>query len=125
MIKVKLLKLDENFSDFETEEEKERIGKVFEAFLITREHEENERYKQQYALNLGKYIWFVPIDCCEIVEEPTLEVGVNAQSVSNRTTKKFLLVEDGSVDIDQIQDDYGIDCIVYRQGAKKPEWLEV
>lgn len=46
-------------------------------------------------------------------------------SKTNRTTKKFLLVEDGSVDVDFIENEYDIHCIVYRQGANKPEWLEV
>ena len=38
--------------------------------------------------------------------------------------EKILLVEDGSVDVDYIEEDLGIKCIVYRQGANKPEWLE-
>lgn len=37
---------------------------------------------------------------------------------------KILLVEDGSVDVDDIEENLGIKCIVYRQGANKPEWLE-
>ena len=37
---------------------------------------------------------------------------------------KILLVEDDSVDVDDIEENLGIKCIVYRQGANKPEWLE-
>lgn len=35
---------------------------------------------------------------------------------------KILLVEDGSVDVDKLEQD-GFYVIVYRQGAKPPMWL--
>ena len=40
------------------------------------------------------------------------------------TKKKVLIVEDGSVDIDKLEED-GFYVIVYRQGAKPPIFLEV
>ena len=43
---------------------------------------------------------------------------------------KILLVEDGSVNVDELQkffdeQDMKIKIIIYRQGAPKPEWKEV
>lgn len=39
-------------------------------------------------------------------------------------SQKILLVEDGSVDIDKLEQD-GFYVIVYRQGSKPPIWLEL
>ena len=43
-------------------------------------------------------------------------------AVSEKKFDKILLVEDGSVDVEKLEQD-GFYCIVYRQGANKPEWL--
>jgi regulator of replication initiation timing len=43
--------------------------------------------------------------------------------LKEQLSKKVLLVEDGSVDVDKIEDDLGIYCIAYRQGADRPKWL--
>ena len=121
MVKVKLIKIHERMLPYITEEEKQRIGKIFEAFEIYDDYQQDEFYQHQYAINLGNGVWFVPVECCEVVEEHPQETLTG--TTETRTVEKFLLVEDGSVDIDQIKDDFGINCIVYRQGAKKPEWL--
>ena len=42
--------------------------------------------------------------------------------VTEKKFDKILLVEDGSVDVDKLEQD-GFYCIVYRQGANKPELL--
>ena len=63
----------------------------------------------------------------ELVEELGVEmVGIEAQTAE--PTKKVLLVEDGSVDVDELDawcDQNGIKFIVYRQGANKPEFLNI
>lgn len=123
MVKVKLVKIDEDYMLIANDEEKQRIRKIFEAFEINDEYAQKEKYKKIYALNIHKAIWYVPTEWCEVVEEETSSTISKTETVQTRTAEKFLLVEDGSVDIDQIQDDFGINCIVYRQGAKKPEWL--
>lgn len=48
---------------------------------------------------------------------------------TKRTKWKFLLVEDGSVDVDELQqffdeNDMKIKIVIYRQGAPKPELKE-
>ena len=43
--------------------------------------------------------------------------------IGEKKFEKILLVEDGSVDIDKIENKLGITCIAYRQGSNKPEWL--
>lgn len=125
MVRVKVIKLNEEYLDIATEEEKQRVGNIYEAFHIVDDYQQIERYQKQYAINLGTCIWFVPEECCEVIPEiePTLSENPQTQKPS-QYKRKFLLVEDGSVDIDQIEEEFGIDCIVYRQGAKKPEWLE-
>ena len=123
MVKVQLIRLDERHLEFATDEEKARIGNVYEAFLIENEYTRDERDKKQYAINMEKYIWILPIECYEVIESPTTESQATS-TCECKNVKRVLLVEDGSVDIDQIKDDFGIDCIVYRQGANKPEWLE-
>ena len=45
-------------------------------------------------------------------------------TTQKETKKKVLIVEDGSVDIDKLEED-GFYVIVYRQGAKPPVFLEV
>ena len=121
MVKVKVIKLNDDFCGIATEEEKSRIGNEYEAFPINDKWATKEEYKELYALNLETHIWFVPKECCEIIEDSPISVSDMPKSHYKR---KLLLVEDGSVDIDQIEEDFGIDCIVYRQGANKPEWLE-
>ena len=46
----------------------------------------------------------------------------NLKLINEASSGKILLVEDGSVDIDKLEED-GFYVIVYRQGAKPPMWL--
>lgn len=46
----------------------------------------------------------------------------NLKTTNEISSGKILLVEDGSVDIDKLEED-GFYVIVYRQGAKPPMWL--
>jgi hypothetical protein len=39
-------------------------------------------------------------------------------------SQKILLVEDGSVDVDKLEQD-GFYVIIYREGSKPPMWLEL
>ena len=78
------------------------IGKTYEAFI-------DNRYEDGYCVNLEDDIRFVQKECCKEI--------IN--------TNKVLLVEDGSVDVDYIEDELKIKCIIYRQGSQKPEWLEI
>lgn len=106
MVKVKITKNnpDNEFGEY--------IGNVYEAFI-------DNHFGGGYCVNFLDKIWFVPKECCE-------EVPDNDNQTTNIATpnKKFLLVEDGSVDVDYIVKELGIKCIVYRQGSNKPEWLE-
>lgn len=44
------------------------------------------------------------------------------EQLKNKLAGKILLVEDGSVDVDQLEKD-GFYCIVYRSGSNPPQWL--
>ena len=46
----------------------------------------------------------------------------NLKIINKISGDKILLVEDGSVDIDKLEED-GFYVIVYRQGANPPMWL--
>ena len=46
----------------------------------------------------------------------------NLKIITEASNGKILLVEDGSVNIDKLEED-GFYVIVYRQGAKPPMWL--
>ena len=100
MVKVKIIK-DSEFGNLQ-----KYLGQVYEAFI--------DKYSanEGYCVNFKDKINFVSKEYCEVIEE-TID------------TKKVLLVEDGSVDVDYIENKLGIKCIVYRQGANKPEWLEL
>lgn len=123
-MRVKLIKLDDRYDNY-NEEIKNRIGKIFEALKFVDKYETNEKYKEMYALGLEDGVWFVPALCCEVIEEKTMsieEFKTKPLEIIPNTTDRFLLVEDGSVDVDSIEE-LGIKCIIYRSGANKPEWL--
>lgn len=101
MVKVKIIK------DTEFRELQKYLGQIYEAFID--KYSANE---EGYCINFEDKINFVPKEYCEVIKE-TID------------TKKVLLVEDGSVDVDYIEDELGIKCIIYRQGANKPEWLDI
>ena len=124
-MKVKVIKLDDRYQ--RSPEEQEMVGKVFEALKFKDEWAE-EGYKDAYALGLENCVYFIPTQFCEVVEEGTINEPVNESKPDNekktRSTNRILLVEDGSVDVDHIENELGIPCIVYRQGAKLPTWLD-
>lgn len=124
-MKVKVIKLDDRY-DNHSQQIKENVGKVFEALKFKDRFEEDEAYKDMYALNLGDCIWFIPAICCEVVEEPTIEEFKESLKTKQWEVippqDKVLLVEDGSVDTDCLEE-LGINYIVYRSGARPPEWL--
>ena len=64
---------------------------------------------------------FVEKDCVEEIEE--LAVNEANDEIPKPKYDKILLVEDGSVDVDAIEEDLGIKCIVYRRGGNIPKWL--
>jgi hypothetical protein len=117
-MRVKVIELDER--SFERDEEEHKyIGQTFEALVFYNRYEENEDYKTMYALGLENGVYFIPACCCEVIDDDVITTA------DNKVIKKenILLVEDGSVDIDQLEE-YGFYVIVYRQGATPPMWLK-
>lgn len=109
-LKVKVLKAT-------IEQEEQYVGNIYEAFKMA------YPYRTDYAVHVDKGLMFgFDPDCVEIV---TAELAaVEEQTVE--PTRKILLVEDGSVDVDELAEwcaDNSIKLIVYRQGANKPEFL--
>lgn len=119
-MKVKVIQLDDRYDYLYTDEERERVGKVFEALKYHDTYDADERYHDMYALNLGNCIWYLPAFCCEVVEEPIIENNTNQTNQARQSN--ILLVEDGSVDIDKLVED-GFYVIVYRSGATLPRLL--
>lgn len=123
-MKVKVIKLDDRY-DF-PQYQKEAIGKVFEALKFEDDYEAEEKYKEKYALGIKNGVWFLPAICCEVVEEPTIEEFKESLKTKQWEVippqDKILLVEDGSVDTEHLEE-LGIKYIVYRSGARPPEWL--
>ena len=125
MVRVKLIKLPDYDDYTYNEEEKDRVGKVFEAF------EMNWGDEIRFALYIekDKILWYVPKEFCEIIEDNiTEEVSDNNIVIKSSSQQKILLVEDGSVDIDSLEEwcnEQNIKLIVYRNGANKPEWLNL
>ena len=116
MVKVKII---ENPYVYRKDGDK-YVGNIYEAFI-------DNRLREGYCVNLLDDIWFIPKKCCEEVNEgvnKTEKYEYTATPNEKTDSSKFLLVEDGSVDVDDIAENLGIKCIVYRQGANKPEWLE-
>ena len=115
MVKVKIIK-DDRISSY-----KEYIGNTYEAFI------DNNSYTEGYCVNFLDRISFVEKEFCEEINEG-VEQNEKYEYIALPNEKinceKILLVEDGSVDVDYIAEDLGIKCIVYKQGANKPEWLE-
>lgn len=144
MVRVKLVK-DKTWSseknDYVYTEEGEFVGKEYEAFE-TNSIQDGKNCKR-YFLDFG--------DGCYIADEVQVEVldasldysneegvlksireNVEMQSpqwtVVKAQPKKVLLVEDGSVDIDDLEewcDNQNFKLIVYRSGANKPEIIEI
>ena len=117
-MKVKVIKLDDRYLDLFTDEEKGRIGKIFEALKFHDKFNPDEKYQEMYALGLEDGVLYLPAHCCEVVAEKSINPDAQETQGSN-FTKEILLVEDGSVDIDKLQQD-GFSVIVYRQGSTPP-----
>ena len=56
------------------------------------------------------------------VSERNEELEEENKKLKKLLNNKILLAEDGSVDVDKLEED-GFYVIVYRQGAKPPMWL--
>lgn len=120
-MKVKVIKLDERF-DRTDREYNEILGKVFDALPYKNDYEE-DGYKDNYGLGLEDRIYHIPAQCCEIVSEG---IALQENGMTTLFQNRVLMVEDGSVDIDGVEEwceEQNIKLIVYRQGANKPEWL--
>ena len=120
MVRVKLIKYPVKNPD---PKDPLKVGGVYEAF------ETKWGKEQRYALNVNnEFMYFAPKEECEIIEEePTTEVIADGkvQNILNGKPR-ILMVEDGSVDVDDLEEwceQNNIKLIVYRNGANKPEWL--
>ena len=138
MIKVKFIKHPEDQPYLKYTPE---VGEVYEAFETKWDNQKG------YALNIdGEAIYFAHKEQCEIIEEePRLiistEENENHSEILKRLNKegfvtassnvaikeKILIVEDGSVDINDLEEwcnENNIKLIVYRNGANPPAWLD-
>lgn len=115
MVKVKII---EN-PHVDGEDSDKYVGNIYEAFI-------DNRFEEGYCVNLLDNIWFIQKKYCEEINE-CIEQNEEYRCISTPKEKvnydKILLVEDGSVDVDYIEDELGIKCIIYRQGSNKPQWL--
>lgn len=118
-MKLKVIKLDDGHTNIPSEEA--MIGKVFDAISFKSEYEAREDCKNMFALGMKNGVYFIPQKCCEVVEEHTFKTE---QSISKNANfpNGILLVEDGSVDIDKLEED-GFYVISYRQGSEPPKFL--
>ena len=121
MVRVKLIKHPAENPD---PQDPLQVGEIYEAFE-TMWYEE-----QRYALNVnGENIYFAPKEDCEIVEEEsTVEVIADekVQKVLNGKPR-ILMVEDGSVDVDDLEEwceQNNIKLIVYKKDSVLPFWLK-
>ena len=121
MVRVKLIKHPAENPD---PNDPLKVDEIYEGFECKWDSE------KRYALNVnGEFVYFAPKEWCEIVEEePTVEVVVDGQvqKVLNGKTR-ILMVEDGSVDVDALEEwceQNNIKLIVYRNGANPPAWLD-
>lgn len=137
MVKVIVVKLPNGVPE---DDEYIKLGQVYEAFELRDEKCGDDFYKHFYALNLGWGIFHIAPEDVEVVEDasfvippqPTPEEldkilkGIKSQGVVQvpKLTTKILLVEDGSVNEDELKSQ-GIQYIVYRQGAQPPFILEI
>lgn len=108
MVKVKIIKA-------KYEHEEKYVGGIYEAFVM-RQYDGNI---SNYAAKVSDYeIYALTPDQCEVVEEKP----------ENNQSLKVLLVEDGSVDEDDIGEwcaENNIKMIVYRNGSTKPEFQKI
>lgn len=112
MVKVKIIKNNPS------NEFGEYIDNVYEAFI-------DNHFGEGYCVDFLDKIIYVPKEYCEEVTDNDNQTKNIATPNEKTDSSKILLVEDGSVDVDYIENELDIKCIVYRQGANKPEWLEL
>ena len=62
-------------------------------------------------------------EIAKITQEENDRLKDENMRLKSLLSKRILLVEDGSVNIEQLEED-GFYVIPYRQGANKPEFLE-
>ncbi|MBQ2871634.1 hypothetical protein IJE86_08025 [bacterium] len=115
-MKVKVVKLDDRY-DGHLQEQKEMIGKVFDALRFRNDYDKD--FKDYYALGLENGVYHIPAQCCEVVEELVMANNSTKGEPKTSSIKRILLVEDGSVDIDKLEQD-GFYVIPYRQGSVPP-----
>lgn len=126
MVRVKIVKLPEGIRD---DDPLIKLGQVYEAFELRNEESWNDFYNHFFALNIGIGIFDISPENVEIVEEePTVEVIADekVQKVLNGKTR-ILMVEDGSVDVDDLKEwceQNNIKLIVYKKGSVLPFWLK-
>ena len=137
MVKVKVIKLPNGIPE---NDKYIKLGQVYEAFELGDEEYGDDFYKHFYGLNIGVGVFHIRPEDVEVVEDapfivppqPTPEEldkilkGIKSQGVVQipKLTTKILLVEDGSVNEDELKSQ-DIPYIVYRQGAQPPFILEI
>lgn len=121
-MKVKIIKLDEKYGVPPDNAEKE-MEIIHDALDYYPEYAYDEEDKHKYIISVdgGKNYWTLPASWCEVVEEHTFETE-QAISKNANFPNGILLVEDGSVDIDKLEED-GFYVISYRQGSEPPKFL--
>lgn len=136
MVKVKIIKLPDGMK----EDEWLKLGQVYEAFELRDEKCGDDFYKHFFALNFGWGIFQIAPENVEVVEDATFIVppqptpeeldeilkGIKSQGVVQvpKLTTKILLVEEGSVNKDELKSQ-GIPYIIYRKGTTAPFILEI
>ena len=128
MVRVKLN--EEGMKNVSPEDPYLKSDKIYEAFELGNEKCCDEFYKRYFVLNIGAGIYQARPEEVEIIEEEsTTEIIEDGKVQKMLNVKhKILLVEDGSVDIDDLEEwcaEQNIKLIVYRNGANKPEWLNL
>ena len=112
MVRVKILKAGSEY-------EEKFVGGVYEAFRL-----ESSDGMVTYAVHVEtNNLWYF---CQEYCEEVSGGGCAASEEKSTDATNRVLMVEDGSVDIDALEEyceDKGIYVLVYRQGSNKPEFL--
>ena len=100
-------------------DEEQYVGGVYEAFEMR--HSDG---RIDYCTKVtDEFVLCVLPENCEVLEEAPEATGKSM----NIPTGQILMVEDGSVDVDELDEwcsDNGIKLIIYRQGANKPEFLK-
>ena len=127
MVKVKIVELPYGIAE---DDKYIKLGQVYEAFELRDEECGDDFYKHFYALNIGVGVFQISPENIEVVEEENIVAKMieedkhNPQFQIQKTpAQKILLVADGSVDTDHL-DELGINYIIYRESSPKPEFIE-